>query len=180
MTATYTAILLGLCVLQSSTGRPRQAPSDAQAVIRWQFRPSESERNSLSRFLSVVGRRPGGPSTASRARQPEMFRLGPGRYLMVAIQPRSGPDWGVSLFVLDGGPDSLRISPPLSMHDAEFLKVERIADFDADGRLDVQFCTGYEGEEELPARRRVSFSGGRWRALPLPAGTARKCREKTP
>ena len=146
----------------------RLARGDSDSVIPLRFKPAPGESAAVVRGVHVAMQRPNGPVMRGEIRG-QVFRLDPTpgkRYILFADQPRfSAPDgehWGRSFYVLDLTGGGVALSPPLDMKDAEYITFEGIRDVDGDGSVDLVYCKGYEGEEELPRHLAATYRGAQW------------------
>jgi hypothetical protein len=157
----------------TSQNAERPAQDSAGVVIPLHFKPAVGESVAVVRALRVAIQRTNGPQVRRDEIRAQLFRVDPTprtRYLLFAAQPRfmasDGEHWGRSFYILDLSNGNVTLSPPLDMKDAEYVTVETLRDVNGDGIVDLVYCKGYEGEEELPRHFAATFRGGHWEPLP--------------
>ncbi len=167
----------------ASTAPPAGDLAAGARVINLFFVPSAIDSALLRTILPEVALLPHGPVLSDSMRPPELYTFGERtsapRYLLVARQPRfsdgTGEHWGIAYYVIDPAQPGRLLSPPLDMKDAEYNVVEEVADVDGDGRPDVVYCSGFEGEEEPPVRRVATIIDDHWRKLNRPKSRRASC-----
>jgi hypothetical protein len=159
---------------QDTSQNAEPAVQDSAGVaIPLHFKPAAGESVAVLRALKVAMQRTNGPQARRAEVRAQLFRLDPtprARYLLFAAQPRfaasDGEHWGRSFYVLDLSSGGVTLSPPLDMKDAEYVTIETLRDVNGDGAVDLVYCKGYEGEEELPRHFAATFRDGHWEPLP--------------
>ena len=149
------------------------APDSSGLVVDLRFTADSLERMLLMTRLALISKAPNAPDLRRRSFPAQIYRvttIQPGRYFMLAYQPRfrgsDGDHWGKSFFVIEMDGEGAPISPPLDMKDAEYVVLEALRDVNGDSRSDLIYCKGYEGEEAPPTRLVAAYLGGRWIDLP--------------
>jgi hypothetical protein len=137
------------------------------------FKPAAGESTLVVHAIKMVMQRNNGPQMRRGEIRGQLFRMDPTpgkRYMLFAAQPRfrapDGEHWGRSFYVLDLSGGVVALSPPLDMKDAEYITLEALRDVDGDGTIDLIYCKGYEGEEDLPRHLAATYRGLQWATIP--------------
>ena len=152
-------------------------------AIPLHFKPIAGESVAVANALKVAMQRANSPQMERGEVRAQIFRFDPTpgrRYLLFAAQPRytaaDGEHWGRSFYILDLSSADVALSPPLDMKDAEYITLETVRDINGDGILDLVYCKGYEGEEELPRHLAATYRGEHWVLLPETLVAQGKCK----